>query len=210
MSSFVNEPLELSDLPKLTDHEFEPLDPNHLKVRWIGDGIFAAFVVVAALVAAFFVSWWIPLIVALALLALTAISAWLQRLEIDHLGYLIRDHDISYRSGVIGRSVETLPFARVQHVTIDRGPVERLFGLASLNLRSAGGGIEISGLAVDVAQQVKAVVVERADNLVRNEQSSGDQDVADGHDLASEHDLASDHDLSTVSSAGPASRPSDD
>ena len=38
---------------------------------------------------------------------------------------LVREQDVSFRNGVIGRTVATAPFARVQHVAIHRGPLDR-------------------------------------------------------------------------------------
>ncbi|MDH3294820.1 MAG: PH domain-containing protein, partial [Acidimicrobiia bacterium] len=105
---------------------------------------------------------WIPLSVAAVLLLLTAVAAVLQTLSVHHLGFLAREHDLSFRRGVIARSTKTIPYNRVQHVAIDRGPVERLFGLSTLRLRSAGGDIGIEGLAVDDANRLKDLVVARA------------------------------------------------
>ena len=62
-------------------------------------------------------------------------------------------------------SVETLPFARVQHVNLSRGPVERALGLATLDVRSAGPDISIPGLTEDDAARIKLLVIERAGAL---------------------------------------------
>ena len=95
-------------------------------------------------------------------IALVAAVAVAQRVEADHMGYLIREHDVSLRSGVISRSVATAPFARVQHVSIASGPVERRFGLSTLQLRTAGGQIAVPGLPHAVAERLKELVAERA------------------------------------------------
>lgn len=159
---FTNEPIDVTALPALADEEFLSLDANYLRVRLIGDAIFAAIVVVAAAILSFLVTWWVPLVVAAGFLFLTALTAWLQRLEVAHLGYLVRDKDFSYRRGIISRDVTTVPFARVQHVSIDRGPIERYFGMATLDMRTAGGGLNVAGLDEDTASQLKALVVDRA------------------------------------------------
>ncbi len=166
---FVNEPIDVSGLPRLPDDRFESLDPRYLRIRWTGVAITAAVVIVlAGIVTAVLpdgaaLPRWIPAVVALGLLALLAVIAWLQRLEITHMGYLVRDEDFSYRSGVIGRSVVTVPFARIQHVSIDRGPLARSFGLATLQMRTAGsGGLTVPGMDHDTAQRLKALVADRA------------------------------------------------
>lgn len=167
---FSNEPLDVSELPTLDQEQFLALDPNYLRVRLIGDAIFAGLVVVGAVVLAFLVTWWIPLVVAVALLALTGLAAWSQWLEVSHLGYLVREKDFSFRRGVISRAVTTVPFARVQHVSIDRGPIERYFGMATLDMRTAGGGLNVSGLSEETASQLKALVVDRAGAAAAEEQ----------------------------------------
>ncbi|MEM7324306.1 MAG: PH domain-containing protein [Actinomycetota bacterium] len=159
---FTNEPLDVDGLPALVEEEFLPLDPNYLRVRWIGDAIFAAVVTVAAITSAILSSSFVPLAAAAVLLLLTALTAWLQGLEVSHLGYLVRDKDFSYRRGIISRNVRTVPFARVQHVSIDRGPIERYFGMATLDLRTAGGGLTVGGLSEETANRLKVLVVDRA------------------------------------------------
>ncbi len=173
-AAFSNDPIDVSGLPRLPDEGWEPLDPRYLRSRWSGDAIFAAVVVVAAilvtvLLPADSVPRWIPGLVGVVLLALVALAAWLQWLEINRLGYLIRDHDFSYRSGVISRTVTTVPFARVQHVSIDRGPVARAFGLATLNLRTAGSGVVVPGVDHETAQRLKNLVADRAGALADDE-----------------------------------------
>lgn len=167
---FINEPLDVSGLPALSAEEFESLDPNFLRVRLIGDGIFAAIVVIAAAVVAFLVPWWwLPLLIGGGVLALTGLAAWLQTIEVDHIGYLVRDKDFSFRSGVISRNVTTVPFARVQHVSIDRGPLARAFGMATLQMRTAGDGLTVPGIANDTALRLKAMVIDRAGALADEE-----------------------------------------
>ena len=77
----------------------------------------------------------------------------------------VREHDISYRRGVLVRSVQTLPFVRVQHTRITRSLVQRRFGLSTLHVNTAGPDIAIEGLAADDAERLKALVVERAGDL---------------------------------------------
>ncbi len=172
---FLNEPLDVAGLPSLNDTLFEPLHPNYLRVRLIGDAIFACLVVIGMVVAAFLATWWwLPLIIGGVLLALTALTAWLQTIEVGHIGYLVREKDFSFRSGVINRNVTTVPFARVQHVSIDRGPLARAFGLATLAMRTAGDGLTVPGMGEDVATRLKALVVDRAGALADEEHRDGD------------------------------------
>lgn len=182
-ASFSNEPVDPVDLPSLADQTFANVHPNHLKVRWIGDFIFAAIVILVAssVLTMTAIPWWIPVTAAAVLLVLTALAAVIQKFEVDKLGYLVRERDFSYRQGVIFTSVNTMPYARVQHVSIDRGPVERMFGLATLTMKSAGGDVVVGGLPPDVADRLKALVVDRSGASADNEMAFGDgsPDLAD-------------------------------
>ena len=54
--------------------------------------------------------------------------------------YIVTDRSLRIREGVWKVSEMTMTFANVQEVSIRQGPVERLFGIANLRVRTAGGG----------------------------------------------------------------------
>lgn len=163
-----NEPVDVSGLPQLADEHFVPVHPNYLRVSLIGDAVFAVIVVVIGIATAIFVPsrQWIPLLVMVVLLVLTALSAGFAKLRVKHTAYQVRQHDLSYRTGVLSRTVETVPFVRVQHARVTQGPIERAFGLATLAVNSAGPDLDIPGLGADDADRLRALVVERAGELV--------------------------------------------
>ena len=73
-------------------------------------------------------------------------------------GYRIDGRVLEIRSGLIFRSLELLPLTRIQHVDLQRGPFERLFGLASLVLFTAGtrnASITLPGLDADEALRLR-------------------------------------------------------
>lgn len=53
-------------------------------------------------------------------------------------GYRIDDRVLETRSGIWFQRTRLLPLSRVQHVDLERGPIERRFGLSSLELFTAG------------------------------------------------------------------------
>ncbi len=165
--SFENPPIDVAGLPVLDDGDFVPLDPNYLRVSLLGAGVAA---VVAAVVCGTIASQvdqpLIPLGVLACIWSVIALSATIRTVEVRHIAYQIRSHDLSFRHGVVSRRVETLPFIRVQHARINRGPIERRFGLATLQVSSAGPDLSIPGLRADHAERLKALIVERAGALV--------------------------------------------
>lgn len=163
---FRNGPISTAGLPRLDDEDFVGVDPRHLRpwlatLAVVGIGL----VGVTAMLAMAAERTWIPLVIGTVLLAIVLALAALTILERRRLAYQLRDHDISYRSGAIGRRVATIPFARIQHVTVTRGPLERAMGLATLGVASAGPDLSIPGLTPDDAERIKQFVVARSEAI---------------------------------------------
>ncbi len=57
--------------------------------------------------------------------------------------YIVTDRSLRIREGAWKISEMTLTFANVQEVSIRQGPIERLFGIANLKVRTAGGGASV-------------------------------------------------------------------
>ncbi|WNC68674.1 PH domain-containing protein [Thalassotalea nanhaiensis] len=80
--------------------------------------------------------------------------------------YAIREHDISYQSGLVFRKTVSQPILRVQHVELKRGPIDRKVGLANLQVFSAGGAMhtfEIPGLDVETAENMRQFILAHKD-----------------------------------------------
>lgn len=168
MVQFANEPVPQAVLPQFSDTHFEQVDRNLLRISLGALGLFGAAVAIGSIVISILVTSrsWIPLAVGAGVLGLTAIAAGLRTLDIRHMGYQIRSHDLTYRRGFISQTVSTVPYVRVQHARTRQGPIERRFGIATLEVNSAGPDVRIEGLPTDVAERIKAFVLERAGNLV--------------------------------------------
>lgn len=167
---FSNDPIELAGLPTLDEAGFTPLHGNYLLVSFTAMGIFAVLVALIGTVVATRVDQaWIPILVMVVMLGIVALVAVVRSLEVRHIGYLVRERDISYRSGVIGRRVETMPFVRVQHARVIRGPIDRAFGLAKLQVSTAGPNLTIPGLPAADADRMKELIVSRAGDVIEDE-----------------------------------------
>jgi uncharacterized protein len=57
-----------------------------------------------------------------------AVRAW---------GYAERDQDLLVRHGLLVRRLSIVPYARMQYVDVTAGPLERAFGLATVQLHTA-------------------------------------------------------------------------
>ena len=54
------------------------------------------------------------------------------------VGFCVREQDITLFKGLIFRKQITQPICRIQHIEVQRGPVDRKVGLANLHVFSAG------------------------------------------------------------------------
>lgn len=73
-------------------------------------------------------------------------------------GYRIRTDDVFVRRGVLWRAASVIPHSRLQHVDTERGPLERLLGLARVVIYtagSAGAKTTIPGLAAADAEALR-------------------------------------------------------
>ena len=79
-------------------------------------------------------------------------------------GYLLREHDVSYRSGLLFYKLTTIPFNRIQHVEVSQNMIEKSFGLSSVKVFTAGGSVSdlsIPGLLPDKAHQIESFLLSK-------------------------------------------------
>ena len=94
------------------------------------------------------------------------------RIAVPRCGYVVRDRDIVYRSGVFRQTVTAVPFNRIQHAESRSNPLDRLFGTASLEIYTAGGSssdLSISGLPGATAERLREHVLGRVGSIVEHE-----------------------------------------
>lgn len=160
---FTNDPIPLDRIPRLSDNAFVAVDRRYLRVRLAGIAMTALVVTIVAVISSAWIEVWVSTGLGVIALAVLAGSAAFAAAEVRRLAYQLREHDVSLRSGVITHRTETLPFSRVQHVNLTRGPIERAVGLASLEVTSAGPNISIPGLLLVEAERIKQLVSEHSD-----------------------------------------------
>ncbi len=173
MESFSNTQVALETLPKVDNLVFQPLEWRYRKVLVI-IRVFT-LLVVGVLIGLLFVGHSIEPLPEQARLGLFYVVPVLYLLYIlwsyvsitkryAHMGYALREQDILYRSGWLWKQMTTVPFNRVQHVSIDQGPVERRYNVSKLKVFTAGGGasdLVIPGLDPTTANDLKEFIVKK-------------------------------------------------
>jgi len=73
-------------------------------------------------------------------------------------GYAIREKDVLFKRGFLSEKITAVPFNRIQHVTTQRGVLDKMLGISTLKIFTAGGSgsdISIPGLTPSLAASLK-------------------------------------------------------
>ena len=150
--------------------EPQRLDPRSITVGRIGGWIFV--VILAGLTLPGLVTglifkgdwgFWLAMILVLLLLGGIAFLAhagpvWRYR----HTWYRIDAYGVEIARGRFWQRLITVPHARVQHIDVVRGPLERRFGLATLVIYTAGhehSEVKLEGLSHEAALALRERLV---------------------------------------------------
>lgn len=82
---------------------------------------------------------------------------WLVGRQVRAWGYAERADDLLVRHGVLLRSIVVVPYGRMQYVDVQAGPVDRLLGIARVQLHTASAGTDawIPGLTAEEAARLR-------------------------------------------------------
>ena len=143
-----------------------PVEPGYRNVLRVRAAIFWGTVTVAALVAdrALWADTLIAGIVPVALLVITAVAVGvLPNRTYRRLRYRLTGRLLQVMRGWMVHSDTVVPLVRVQHLDVVRGPLEKMFGTATLVVHTAGtlnSTVTIPGLAPDRAAEIRDVIRE--------------------------------------------------
>jgi uncharacterized membrane protein YdbT with pleckstrin-like domain len=73
-------------------------------------------------------------------LAQVPVSFLMVRLDYRYRWYMTTDTSLRIREGITTVRERTMTFANIQNLALRQGPLQRLFGIADLQVRTAGGG----------------------------------------------------------------------
>ena len=92
-----------------------------------------------------------------AVIVLAAIEWSVLRGRYRSWGYLERDDDLVVRHGLLFRQVTVVPYGRMQFIDVSAGPIDRLFGLATVQLHTAAAASDarIPGLEQAEADRLR-------------------------------------------------------
>lgn len=156
--------------PRTTDPvealSYEHVSPKYRSVQMAYAVIVYAVIAAAALLLLLSGSaWWCVAAEAATAVALALNLAVLAR-AYRFKGYALREHDITWRSGVIFPKTTTVPFVKIQQVSVCQNPVSKFFGLCAVEVVNGAQGLSslsIQGLTKADADRLKSVITQRLD-----------------------------------------------
>ncbi|MFK7971354.1 MAG: PH domain-containing protein [Bacteroidia bacterium] len=171
--SFQNLSVDPGSLPQVAAADFHKLEPRYRIIRLIGGLIFWSFVLVGLGIGSWFAPahWWksIAWIVAPGIALATTAYRWM---AFPYMEYALRERDIIFKTGWLWKASTAIPFTRIQHAEVDQGFFERMYGLATLNIFTAGGSssdLAIPGLTQDHANRLRDFILGRTTSVVSEE-----------------------------------------
>lgn len=139
-----------------------PMDRGLLRLMQLRGALAGGLLLVAAALAAAFVDLPAPLPDWLPVAAVLPVGLYLALLAPPRRyrawGYGIDGEELRVRRGVWTRVQTVVPLDHVQHIDVSQGPLERLFGITSLVLHTAGtlhSQIVLPGLDRETAERIR-------------------------------------------------------
>ncbi|HMO75333.1 MAG TPA: PH domain-containing protein [Sphingopyxis sp.] len=142
-----------------SDADWQRLHPATLALALVGLGP-KSLNFLPAIAALGIAGKWIWIVPALlAFLAISLAVAWLQWLRFR---FLVGADEVVIESGVLSRQHRTIPFDRIQDVSIEQGLIARALGIAKVGFETGAGGkeneAELDAIALDAAQALRTTI----------------------------------------------------
>jgi hypothetical protein len=142
----------------LDQTEFRRPSPRMWTARQLSLLITAVPLALAALIPAWIFGHASAGVPVLAAVLVICVTAWvLLRGRYRSWGYLEREDDLIVRRGLLFRQVTVVPYGRMQLIDVSAGPIDRLFGLATVQLHTAAATTDarIPGLSQEEAERLR-------------------------------------------------------
>lgn len=150
----------------LPDVPLQPLERGHLNAMRSTGAAFFTVATIGAAVIGFALKrgllgvpvWPVPLLVA-------CIGVWAvtfaARKRWARWGWAWTGQELHVAQGWLTRSHTIVPAMRVQHIDVMQGPIERMFGVATLVLHTAGTAhsqVRLPGISRDTAEEIRDTI----------------------------------------------------
>jgi membrane protein YdbS with pleckstrin-like domain len=162
LTEWLRVPREPSTLPTsdgTSQRSFRPAPAflGYLKLWFWIVAILVDLLILVAWIAITVSRWWVGLLllpVAVVLAILPDVLAYIAvHLRFDTTWYVMSDRSLRIRRGAWIVQEMTFTFENVQNVRVQQGPIQRLFGIASVMIETAGSGRDDRGRGLGVSNR---------------------------------------------------------
>lgn len=87
--------------------------------------------------------------------------------------YAIDEECIDIREGYLWVEENIVPINRLHQISMNQGPIDRIFGLTKVNVTTAGGEVTIRFLEYDKAQRIADILKNRINEFALRSQNGG-------------------------------------
>ncbi|RRS00827.1 PH domain-containing protein [Glycomyces terrestris] len=144
---------------------WQPMSPR-LRTVWVLRSLINVFLlaVAAAVPLTIWLGWEGPLWALGGYAVLAGLRAWTVSRTVATWGFAEREEDLLVRHGLLTRRLSIVPYGRIQLIDLSAGPIERMFGLTTLQVRTAalGSTTEVPGLDPAAASALRDRLAVRA------------------------------------------------
>lgn len=142
---------------------WSPVSPKLATARRITATIWFGIVITVFVVVALAGEQTWAWIAAAVVVVLVVWSWWAIGRQVRATGYAERDEELLVRRGIMWRTIVVVPYGRLQYVDVQAGPIDRVFGIAQVQLHTASAGTDatIPGLLPDDAARLRDRLTER-------------------------------------------------
>jgi membrane protein YdbS with pleckstrin-like domain len=164
-----NKQIDVSALPQVNTISFTKAENAYLKIIVFNRALFSLILLIALLVVLYFnkhnnhIN--IYSITGLAIWILFATGNILIAKKLfNQRGFAVRENDIVFKKGWLFNSTTIIPYNKIQHINITVSIVERVVGLATLQIHTAAqsfNGLNIRGIKFAEAEKLKEFIQEK-------------------------------------------------
>jgi putative membrane protein len=154
---------ETSDTPiEVTEHDGERLHISGLFVGFVSglpQLVFPVFAVVFGVRKSDN-----PILIPIVIAAVLFISLFFRWLAWLRFRYHVGDDDIRVEKGILSRTARSIPYERIQDVSIEQKPLARMMGLSEVKFETGGGDgddAKLSFVTLDEANRLRALIRSR-------------------------------------------------
>lgn len=186
-------PLPTTQWLKMEQESLTPVSPNYTNLVWAESIITSLFIILLSNIIAIFVNLpgFIIIGITTCLILLLSALAIFRNQQAKRLAYGVTKQELLLQQGLIWRKRVSLPYSRLQHVSLNQGPLERHYGLKQLKCFSAGSGhaeIDLRGLDTVTAEQLRQHLLLKAGLEVHSSKLASPIDVKKPNEEAANTD----------------------